>query len=411
MAGSMEAPPTPPRPPIEWDTPLHQPLNFQLSEQDILRAGEALLATGSYTAIRLIKYTEKTTCNGCGKARQARECAVLRNDDTGEQFYIGMNCMGRLYKEQAAQVRKHAAAVGSARRTLLARLKLKDVTSIEEAIERVSAFAAAHLPHPDPHLRALRGIDTLTPTKDDQNLIVSVQNLALYHREWQDDPDHARRRWNALRTHPMLFHLQGRERQHVSQACIRATNSRNHLPEDEVQSLNNWLRRASTWTPPFRQLVAPEQYGDAGQYEVALRGALEELAQSGEHRRVYWRTPSITHPTQVVSARAGEAYAVVALEEQHAKQFRAAIKRESTYQQNFRGVLVADGPSGVHQEADTYRRVGHLDREEDEATATDLLRRGRSFPYVTLAWTLVEHHTPTYTAWQQWGRDRLEQYL
>lgn len=407
----MEAQSPSPRPPIEWDTPLNQPLNFQFDDSNKLRAGEALLANGNYTAIRLVKYSKKTTCDGCGRLRQAQECAILRNDETGEELHMGMNCMGKYYKIQADQVKKHAAIVRNARRRLLGKLKLRDASSIEEAIARVIDLALAYLPYPEMHVKSLRNIDTFTPSKVDQDLIIYIQNISLYHREWKDEPERALRRWSALQKHPMLYHLNDKERKHVSLSCIRAINNKNNLPEEEVKGLNNWLQRASIWTPPFRQLVVPEEYSTLELYELAVIDALEDLVNSGKHFHMYWSTPVINHPTQVVSAKAGEIYTVAAVAPKHGEQLRLSIKVEHSYKENFHTVIIREGANGTHTESDVYRRSGNLDLEEDDPKDNDLLRRGRSYNYVTLSWALVENYTPTYTAWRQWGREYLEQYI
>lgn len=399
------------RPALEWETPLALPLNFQLPDQEIAREGEQLLANGSYTAIRLVKYAEKTTCDGCGRPRQAKQCVVIRDDETREEKHIGMNCLGRLYKEQADAIRAHASTVRQARDSLLNRLRLRDVASTEEAVRRVRELALAYLPYSAEHVRSLDAIDTLTPNKQDQDLLVKIRYLALYHQEWQDNQERARRRWSALKTHPMLFYLHKGERAKVQELCARALASGTQLPESEVHALNVWLRKAGTWSPPFRQLVRPEDYLTAEAYEAALRTALKARVDAQEHDRVYWRSPFTNHPTEIVSTKCGESSAVVALDRAHAGRFRTAIMNEDSYRSGTRSVIVEEGQSGTFTETTRYRQRGGFDREDEDDSDSDVTRAGRAYPYVSLGWALVEHYTPTHRAWLDRGRDHLEWYL
>ena len=394
------------RPDLEWSTPLSLPLEFHLEDARLKREGEARLAGGDYTAIRLVKYTQKTTCDGCGRIRQAQQCVVIKERDTGEELHIGMSCLRRLYRTQADAVQKHAAQVRGTLRTLLARLKLRDVPSVEVAIERVTDLATKYLPHAAPYLQQLRTMDTLTPGKTEQDLLVRVRGLTLYHQEWQDDPERARRRWRALRFHPMLRELSERERRRVHDRCDRALASGTRLPDDEVHALNQWLARAERWDPPFTPLVRPEAFADEATYMQALETALHVAVASGELDQVYWRPPFLTHPTEVVGARVKRAHAVVALEPSLAGPFRTLIMNEDTYRSGSRSVIVKWGQEGQFEQAAQYRQRGGTDDE-----GSDVVRAGWTFRYRTLGWTLVESYTATHTAWHAHGRAYLEAYL
>lgn len=400
------------RPAVESELPLQLPLEFKHPDSPAgsrpLRPGEALLAAGSYAAIRLITYTEKTTCDGCGRPQQARTFAVLRDDDTGEQLHVGLHCLSTCYQQQAAQVRQHAAQVRRIQRTLLDRLKLKGV-GIEEAIAQVSELARQYLPYSAHHIQALRAIDPVLPTKEDQTFLVRIKELALYYREWRDEPEFARQRWAALRVHPMLSYLGTRTQQRIREASQRALGRQSQLTEAEVHDLNVWLARASRWTLPFQPLIAAEQFDDVPSYETALAVALDELVQSQRQSHEYWRIPFVRHPTQIVSLETRQGFGLIALEPRHAKSFQRAILDETSYRSGTRSVLVKMGEQRTHTEADQMRRRGGQDEEEEGGD--DVLRRGRVLPYVLVAWTLVEHHTATHQAWNRWGRVRLEQYL
>lgn len=398
------------RPPPEWATPLALPLEFQLPAGDIARDGEARLANGQYTAVRLIKYTQKTTCDGCGRPRQAKLCAVIKDDDTGEELHIGMECLARMYRTQADAIKAHAKVVRSTLNRLLARLKLRDVVSLEAAVERVVDLARHYLPHAAPHLATLRAMDMLTPSKAEQDLLVRVRGLTLYHQEWTDHPDRARRRWTALRTHPMLSFMKSKERQRVKEACERALGSGRQLPDDEVHGLNNWLDKASRWTPPFRQLVAPEAYPDQTAYETALLDALQVRLGTGSFDRMYWQSPFIQYPTEVVAQDQKLAYAAVALSPKFATAFRNRILNEESYREGTRSVIVEWGPHGTFEVAAQFRQRGGFDRVDDDERS-DVTRAGRTFEYQALGWALVEHYTPTHAAWHTWGRTALEAYL
>lgn len=400
------------RPAVESQLPLQLPLEFKHPDGSAgtrpLRPGEVLLAAGSYTATCLITYTEKTTCDGCGRPQQARTFAVLRDDDTGEQVHVGLHCLSTCYQQQAIQVRQHAAQVRRIQRTLLDRLRLRGV-GIEEAIAQVSELARQYLPYSAHHLQALRAIDRVLPTKEDQTFLVRIKELALYHREWRDDPEFARQRWDALRVHPILSYLGARTQQRIREASQRALGRQSQLTEAEVHDLNVWLARASRWTLPFQPLVAAEQFDDARSYETALAAALDELLQSQRHSHEYWRLPFVRHPTEIVSLETRQGFGLIAQDPGQAETSQRTIQGETSYRTGTHSVLVRVGERRTYTEADQMRRRGGQDEEEDGSD--DVLRRGRVRPYVPVAWTLIEHHTATHQAWNRWGRTRLEQYL
>jgi hypothetical protein len=397
------------RPAVEQETPLKLPLNFRPHQAVKQPPGGAPLAEGHYTAIRLVKYVEKTGCEGCGKPRQAQWFAVIRNDDVGNEVHIALDCMQKYYGESADRLRAHANAVGKARRDLLARLKLRNV-SAEAAVEQVQAMVLAYVPGGEFHLASLKAVDTLMPSKADHDLLSNLQQLALYHREWQDAPDWARHRWNALNTHPMLRFLGSREREMVQLACRSALASQRQLPEQEVHALNRWLQKAATWQPPFRQLVRPEAHLHAEAYEEAVRAALKDLTRTAGPSQVYWRHPFTGHPTESVSSRLKEGYSVAAVKPQEVRRFQRLIQNEDSYRRGSRCAFMEEGTQQVHIEAAQYRRRGGVDTNDDDQD-DDLLRPEQRYSYVPVTWALVEHHTATHRAWKLWGRARLESYL
>lgn len=397
-----------PRPALVEDTPLKLPLNFKLTEAAARTPGEARLANGQYTAIRMVKYAEKTQCDGCGKPRQARELAIIRNDDFGDEVHIGLDCMEKLYGESADRLRQHASTIRASRRDLLARLKLREARSTEEAVGRVRAMVLEHVPGGEFHMSALQTIDLLMPSKPDQDLLVRLQRLALYHQEWQDAPERAQRRWRALSTHPMLSFQSSRARDAVRQACQAALDSGRHLPEADVHTLNEQLEMAASWSVPFRQLLRPEAFGNAEAYEGALKSALQEYTRTYEPAHVYWRAPFVASPLAIVSLKAREGYTVAAIEPRHIQGFRRNLLEENAYRQGSRCAFVEVGEPRVHLQPARYRRRGNLDTTDENES--DLLEPERTYPYVPVAWSLVEHYTPTHRAWNLWGRNALESY-
>lgn len=409
----MQDPPPPfSRPALLEDTPLKLPLNFKVTEAAKRTPGEALLASGQYTAIRMVKYVEKTRCDGCGRPRQAQELAIIRNDDFGDEVHIGLDCMEKLYGESADRLRGHASTVRTSRRGLLNRLKLRGNHSTEEAVERVRAMVLEHVPGAEFHLPALQAVDLLMPGDADQDLLVRLQGLALYHREWQDAPDQARRRWSALGTHPRQSFLSSRDKDNVRRLCQAALDSGRHLSEAQVHALNQELEKAAGWSVPFRQLLRPEAYDSVEAYEAALRSSLQDHVRTFEPAHVYWRAPFVANPADIVSLKAKEGYSVAAIEPKQVQRFRRGLLEEDGYRRGTRCAFIEVGLPRAHLQAARYRRRGNLDAaDSDDEDGSDIIERERTYPYVPVAWSLVEHYTPTHRAWNLWGRAALESYL
>lgn len=399
------------RPDVVSKTPLQLPLNFRLTEEALRTPGEALLAAGDYTAIWQVVYAQKTRCDGCGRPKQAKELVIVRDNDTLEEQHVGLDCMEKLYGESAARLRQHAGDVRAARRGLLSKLRLKDDISTEEAIRRVRGMVLAHVPRPEPHLTLLDGIDTLTPNKHEQDQLARVQGLALYHREWQDDPDRARRRWSALSTHPRFLYSGPRNR--VREACQRALHSGTQLPEDEIHQLNTWLAQAQTFDSPLRTMTRPEEYEGQEAYEAAVEEALALYMGVAVPQRVHWRPPFIPSPEDLVSVDRREGYAVVAVDPREVRRFKQRILEHRPYRKATQRPIVVVGPEQVHVDPAVYRR-GRVDDREDQGndeSGSEILVPERRHRYVLVGWALAERYTPTHRAWRQWSRSALEFYL
>lgn len=398
----------PARPAEEWRLPLRLNLTFRRTEATSTRA--ALLSEGQYTAVWLVKYVQKTRCDGCGRERQAKELAVVRDDETGEEFHLGLDCMEILYGEREDRLRGHAADIRAHQAAVLSLVKLRDVKSTEQAVARIADLVRAYVPSPAPHLAALAAVDTFTPSKDDQDLLVKLRDFALYCREWLEDENAARRRWTALKTHPLLSRETARTRERLHALCERALASQTRLPQEEVHALNVWLRKAARWTSPFRQLVTPEDFETAEAYEAALRAKVLELAHGRRvPDHVHWNAPFVTHPTDIVSVKRGEGYSVAALEPREVRRFRSRLVQEDAYREGgLRGVVAEEGEEREHVQAAQYRRRGGFDREDEGDS--DVLREERRFSYVPVAWALVEAFTATHRAWKRYGRASLEDY-
>lgn len=390
------------------DVPLNLPLNFR-RDPDAPQHSESRLVDGPYTAVRRVKYIHKTTCDGCGRPRQAQLFAVLRHDDTLEDLRVGMNCLRNNFREQALEIASAAGQYSARRRRAIAQLRL-NVPTMEAAIEQVVETVKAGVPYHDHLVRRLREIDPLTFTPEDVKVLADYKRLAQYHLDWERN-GHASLRWQALRTHPMLHFLKPREAQQVRELCDEALRLRGRLNETDIGRLNAWLARSARWQPPFPQLVPPEAYPSQETYEAALRTALQEKVREAAFTQIYWRTPFVPDPAQIVSTVLGIGYAVVGIEPHRKQRYRTQIMNEDGYRRGTRSVIVEEGTRGTYTVAAIMRRRGGAQVRDDEDSNDDVLEPERHFPYLGLGWALVEHYTPTHRLWHgPHARALLEDY-
>lgn len=391
------------------DVPLNLPLNFR-QDPDTPKHLESRLVDGSYTAVRRVKYNHKTTCDGCGKPKQAQLFAVLRNDETLEELHVGMSCLRNNFREQAEEIARAAGRYSARRRRALEQLKLTDLPTMDAAIERIVELVKTGVPYYDHLVRRLREIDPLTFTAEDVRVLAGFKRLAQYHFDWQQS-HHALLRWQALRTHPMLHFLTPREAQQARALCDEAIRLRHRLNEADIGRLNTWLARSARWQAPYPQLVPPESYPSPETYEAALRSALQEKVRQAAFAQIYWSHPFVPAPKKIVATELGIGYAVVGIDPRKSQPYRAQIMNEDSYRRGTRSVMVEEGASGVFTVAAVMRRRGGAQVSDDEDSDNDVVTPEQHFPYLSLGWTLVEHYTPTHCIWHNnHSRGLLEDY-
>lgn len=388
--------------------PLNFPLNFTHTAKANAKTNASLLREGEYDAIEKRVYEQYQRCHGCGTDEKALTLIVIRDRLTRETFEIGRKCMEDLYGVNIVIFDTHASQVRNTRLRLARKLGLTGSLSGERQLAIVREAVVTYVPVPE---RLLQELDLanpwdLRPAETDR--IRDLHQLACYHREWQEDPEHARRRWTALGGHPAFAYTGDRDAAH--QKCRRALASGQNLPEREIIVLNTYLRKAAAFEHRWPRLVAPEDHPDREAYVQALHAALEVRVQRGapvDHSLTGVGETQRFRPLDHVGLDVRRLYAVVAVWDTDAGGCASVIHGTDPYWKKTRKPLIARGPVD-HREisAVTYTRRNDLN-ELEEVTREPAW----TFQFRRVAWALVEPYTETYPLWRVYGRNRLERYL
>ncbi|GMA17695.1 hypothetical protein E5F05_04640 (plasmid) [Deinococcus metallilatus] len=388
--------------------PLNFPLNFTWTDKATAKAGAALLTQGDYDAIELRRYAEHQKCHGCDTREKAKTLVVVRDRLTGETFEIGLQCMGDLYGVNIGTLSQHASDVAKTRRSLALKLGLSGDLPTERQVAIIREAVATYVPVPERLLRELDGLDVWNLPPLEQDRVRDLHQLACYHREWREAPDHAHRRWRALSGHPAFAYTP--RRQEVHDRCMRALSAAALLPETEIIRLISHLREAAAFKSKLARLAAPEEFPSREAYEAALEARLRarvRLGQPVDHRLSGDRAAAVFNPTQVVGLEARALYATAAVWDDEAEPFRERLHATEPYWKKVRRPVIAVGPVDFQQVPPVKgRRYNEKDEEWEEYDKEPAW----TFRFRRVAWALVEPYTDTYPLWHTYGRDRLERY-
>lgn len=388
--------------------PLNFQLNFTQTDKAKAKADFTLLEQGEYRATEKRMYPVLRKCHGCGTAEKAKTIICVQEHVTGEVYEIGLQCMSDMYGVDLQSLNEHTREVASIRRQLKRALGLKGDLSTERMIQIVREALLTFVPLPGRYLAELDQFDHWSLGSREDDRIRDLHQLALYHQEWADDPDHARRRWQALRAHPAFPAARKPE---VRSQCERALEAGPLLSEREVIRLNGCLREASRYKEDGKRLVAPENFNTPLQYEQALREGLEELVGLGQavaQRLSGNGTSQAFNPLTLVGKDAKALYAVVGVWDDEATSFQERLHRTEGDWKGYRRPLITVGP----QEQEYFperegRRINSVTNEWEEY----VIEKAWTFHFRRVAWALLESYTDTHRLWAIFGRDRLERYL
>lgn len=388
--------------------PLNLPLNFTLTDKARAKAGFTMLEQGEYKATELRTYAVLRRCHGCGTAEKAMKLVRVQELDSGEVYEIGLQCMSDLYGVDLQAVNDHTKTVSASRRRLKQALGLTGDLSTDAMLSVVREALLTYVPVPERYVQELDRLDAWSLEPADDERAQELYRLALYHRDWAEQPGDARRRWQALRTHPVF---PASRRSEVQAQCQRALEAKNLLNEQDVRRLNRLLRDAARYKQNRVRLASPEDFPSQTAYEQALRDRLEERVQFGERvdRRLSGDgTSHAVSPLSVVGDAARSLYATVGVWEDEVERFKDRVHQTDGYWKTYRRPLIAVGPVDREQFPEREgRRINARTNEWEDY----VIEPAWTFIFRRVAWTLVEPYTDTHHLWHTFGRDRLERYL
>ncbi|WP_339094725.1 hypothetical protein WDJ50_10105 [Deinococcus sp. VB142] len=384
------------------------PLNFTWTEKALAKSGAALLGQGDYDAIEKRVYASLQKCHGCGYNEKAKTLIVVRDRRNGEVFEIGRECMKDLYGIEIGTFDDHAQKVARTRRELAQKLGLSGDLSTEKQVSIVREAVATYVPVPQQYLDELDRLEWWTLDQHDEQRIRDLHQLACYHRDWQETPEWAVRRWKALRGHPAFEYTSKKDE--VMRRCDRALEAEGLLSEQEVHRLNQHLRDAASFKSRYARLVSPEDFDTKEAYEQALEEKIREQAQVGrptDENLTNNRRASNFNPCDLVGLNTRALFATVGVWDDEGEEFRNRIWDVEAYRRKVRRPIVVVGPPDLRQFPPV--RDQRFNRESQEWE--DFEREpGWTFRFRRVAWGLVEPFTETYPLWRRFGRSRLERY-
>ncbi|MFB9992648.1 hypothetical protein ACFFLM_11785 [Deinococcus oregonensis] len=387
--------------------PLNFPLNFSHTAKANAKSSAQVLREGDYDATERRVYTTFQRCHGCGTDEKAQTLIVIRDRLTQDTYEIGRKCMTDLYGVDIGQFDTHAKQVRSTRLHLEQKLGLTGSLSAERQIAIVREAVLTYVPIPERFTRELDEANPwyLAPAESDR--IRDLHQLACYHREWQEQPERARRRWTALRGHPAFAFKPDRDAVH--RLCTRALESGPQFPERDIDRLNATLREAASFEHRWPRLVDPQDHPDQDRYQQALREALTARVRLGEPVDASLTQTDLQKfdPLAHASVPAKRLYAVIGVWDADANRYASIVNATDTYWKKTRRPFTAVGP--VERRlipAETFmRRNKDNELEEVERTPAWI------FQFCRVAWALAEPYTETYPLWRAYGRMHLERYL
>ncbi|MBB5366366.1 hypothetical protein [Deinococcus humi] len=387
--------------------PLNFPLNFSHTVKANAKSNAQLLREGDYDAIERRVYADSQRCSGCGTDEKAKTLIVIRDRLTQGTFEIGRKCMEDLYSVDIGQFDLHAKQVRSSRIQLAHKLGLTGSLSAEQQIAIVREAVVTYLPVPERLTRELDDANPwhLEPAESDR--IRDLHQLACYHREWQEEPERARRRWTALRGHPAFEYKPNRAEVH--RLCSRALDSGPRLPERDILLLNALLRGAAGFEHKWPRLVDPQDHPDQEQYQRALQEALQARVQLGQPVDVQVTQSDARRfdPQDHAGLSAKRLYAVLAVWDADAEQYASTVETTDAYWKKTRRPFSAVGPIDRRSiPAETYMKRN--DKNEMEEV---VVSKAWTFQFRRVAWALAESYTETYPLWRAFSRTSLERYL
>lgn len=387
--------------------PLNFPLNFSHTAKANAKSNAQLLREGEYDAVERRVYAALQRCHGCGADEKAKTLIVIRDRLTQDTYEIGRECMVDLYGIDISQFDTHAKQVQTSRIQLTQKLGLTGSLSAERQIAIVREAVLTYVPVPE---RFTQELDSLNPwhlESTESDRIRDLHQLACYHREWQEEPERARRRWIALRGHPAFAYKPNRDGVH--RLCNRALESGPHLPERDILQLNAQLRTAASFAHKWPRLVEPHDHPDQEQYQRALKEALELRVRLGQPVDVEMTQSNSGpfDPQAHVGLSVKRLYAVLAVWDADAGQYASAVKTTGAYWKKTRRPFVVIGPIERRSiPAETYMK-----RNEDNEMEEVVVSKAWTFQFRRVAWALAESYTETYPLWRTFGRAYLERYL